>query len=138
MPNRPFRVLGLQQIAIGGLDKSALKHFWVDLLGLEVLEAYQSERDNVDEEICALGIGPWRVEVDLMEPLDPARKPAVHVPALNHVGLWIDDLAAAYAWLEAQGSDLRRAGFAAALAVMKFVSFTRVAQSRSRRAARAS
>jgi len=103
MPNRPFRVLGLQQIAIGGLDKAALKHFWVDLLGLEVLEAYQSERDNVDEEICALGIGPWRVEVDLMQPLDPARKPAVHVPALNHVGLWIDDLAAAYAWLEAQG-----------------------------------
>ena len=27
----------------------------------------------------------------------------MHEPALNHVGLWVDDLAAAYAWLEAQG-----------------------------------
>jgi lactoylglutathione lyase len=26
-----------------------------------------------------------------------------HDPALNHVGLWIDDLPAAVAWLEAQG-----------------------------------
>jgi lactoylglutathione lyase len=27
----------------------------------------------------------------------------VHDPALNHVGLWIDDLHAAVAWLGAQG-----------------------------------
>ena len=27
----------------------------------------------------------------------------MHEPALNHVGLWIDDLAAAVAWLEARG-----------------------------------
>ena len=32
-----------------------------------------------------------------------ARKPAVHDPALNHIGLWVDDLAAAVAWLNAQG-----------------------------------
>ena len=38
-----------------------------------------------------------------MQPLDPARKPAVHTTPLNHVGLWIDDLPAAVAWLEAQG-----------------------------------
>jgi lactoylglutathione lyase len=41
--------------------------------------------------------------VDLMQPLDAARKPAVHDPALNHIGLWVDDLAAAVAWLTAQG-----------------------------------
>ena len=33
-----------------------------------------------------------RCEVDLMQPLDPAKKPAVHEPPLNHVGLWVDDL----------------------------------------------
>jgi lactoylglutathione lyase len=43
------------------------------------------------------------VEVDLMQPLDPDRKPAVHNPPLNHVGLWIDDLPAAVGWLEARG-----------------------------------
>jgi lactoylglutathione lyase len=30
--------------------------------------------------------------VDLMQPLDPDKKPAVHTTPLNHVGLWIDDL----------------------------------------------
>ena len=38
-----------------------------------------------------------------MQPLDPAKKPAVHEPPLNHVGLWIDDLPAAVEWLTAQG-----------------------------------
>jgi len=57
----------------------------------------------VDEDILAVGRGPFRVEVDLMQPLDAARKPAVHDPALNHIGLWVDDLAAAVAWLGAQG-----------------------------------
>lgn len=38
-----------------------------------------------------------------MQPIDPARKPAVHDPPLNHVGLWVDDLAAAVAWLAARG-----------------------------------
>ena len=27
----------------------------------------------------------------------------MHEPALNHVGLWVDDLRAAVAWLEGQG-----------------------------------
>jgi lactoylglutathione lyase len=32
---RPFRVLGIQQIAIGAPDKQRLRHLWVDLLGLK-------------------------------------------------------------------------------------------------------
>ena len=43
------------------------------------------------------------VEVDLMEPIDPDKRPRVHEPPLNHVGLWVDDLQAAVAWLERQG-----------------------------------
>ncbi len=101
--SRPFRVLGIQQVAIGGPDKVALGKLWVDLLGLAVKSTFVSERENVDEDICALGDGPLAVEVDLMQPIDPSKKPAVHATPLNHVGLWIDDLPKAVEWLSAQG-----------------------------------
>ena len=100
---RPFKVLGIQQIAIGGASKQCLKKLWVEMLGLEVTGNFVSERENVDEDITAMGSGPFKVEVDLMQPLDAAKKPAVNEPPLNHVGLWIDDLPAAVAWLTAQG-----------------------------------
>ena len=100
---RPFRVLGIQQIAIGGPDKERLKTLWVDRLGLEVTGTFRSDRENVDEDICTIGAGPHAVEVDLMQPLDPDRKPAVHTTPLNHVGLWIDDLPKAVEWLSANG-----------------------------------
>lgn len=103
MTQRPFEVLGIQQIAIGGLDKNRLQKLWVELFGLEVTGTFKSESENVDEDICALGTGPFKVEVDLMQPLDPDKKPAVHQPPLNHVGLWIDDLPRAVEWLSAQG-----------------------------------
>jgi len=101
--DRPFRVLGLQQIAVGGLDKARLRKLWVDTLGLTATGTFRSERENVDEDIAVAGSGPLRVEVDLMQPVDPAKSPKVHEPALNHVGLWIDDLAAAVTWLEGRG-----------------------------------
>jgi len=100
---RPFKVLGIQQIAIGGADKNRLRRLWVDMLGLEVTGNFVSERENVDEDICAIGTGFMKIEVDLMQPIDPDKKPAVHATPLNHVGLWIDDLPAAVAWLTAQG-----------------------------------
>jgi len=103
MTSRPFRILGLQQVAVGGRDKSALRRLWGDLLGLPVVGNYRSERENVDEDIAVAGLGPWRVEVDLMQPIDPDGKPRVHDPALNHIGLWVDDLAAAVTWLSGQG-----------------------------------
>ena len=115
MSNRPFKVLGIQQIAIGGPDKLKLQKLWVDLFGLEVTGTFKSERENVDEDICALGSGPLRVEVDLMQPLDPEKKPAVHTTPLNHVGLWLDDLPQAVEWLTGQGvrfapGGIRRGG----------------------------
>jgi lactoylglutathione lyase len=100
---RPFKVLGIQQIAIGGPSKTKLRELWVDMLGLEVTGNFVSERENVDEEICAMGVGAFKVEVDLMQPIDPDKKPAVHTTPLNHVGLWIDDLPVAVQWLTAQG-----------------------------------
>lgn len=100
---KPFRVLGIQQVAIGGPSKARLRSLWVDLLGLQVKSSFVSERENVDEDICALGSGPLAVEVDLMQPLDPEKKPAVHATPLNHIGLWIDDLPKAVEWLGRQG-----------------------------------
>jgi lactoylglutathione lyase len=38
-----------------------------------------------------------------MQPLDEERKPRVHEPALNHLGLWVDDLPGAMAWLSERG-----------------------------------
>jgi len=100
---RPFKVLGIQQIAIGGIDKARLKSLWVDVFGLTVKSNFVSERENVDEDVCAIGAGAHEVEVDLMQPLDPDKKPAVHATPLNHVGLWVDDLPAAVAWMTAHG-----------------------------------
>jgi lactoylglutathione lyase len=101
--DRPFRILGLQQVAIGGLDKHALRSLWTDLLGIPSHGTYRSERENVDEDILLLGLGTFAVELDLMQPIDPEAKPRVHDPALNHIGLWVDDLPAAVSWLEQRG-----------------------------------
>ena len=103
MSKPPFRVLGVQQIAIGGLEKDRLAGLWSDLLGVERVGSYVSESENVDEDILRLGSGVHAVEIDLMQPLDPDRAPKVHVPSLNHLGLWIDNLAACVDWLTKQG-----------------------------------
>lgn len=103
MSQRPFRILGLQQIAVGSLDKGRLNKLWADMLGLTIVGHFRSDRENVDEDIAILGSGPLRVELDLMQPLDPDRKPSVQDVPLNHVGLWVDDLRAAYDWLTAHG-----------------------------------
>lgn len=103
MTKRPFSVLGIQQIAVGATDKAVLREIWVEMLGLEIVGDFRSESENVDEDIAVAGSGPLKVEVDLMQPIDPDKKPKVHEPALNHVGLWIDDLAAAVEWLGQNG-----------------------------------
>lgn len=103
MSNRPFKVLGIQQVAIGGTDKQRMKKLWVDMLGLEQTGTFQSERENVDEDILAMGKGAMKVEVDIMQPMDIEKKPAVHATPLNHIGLWIDDLPKAVEWLSANG-----------------------------------
>jgi len=100
---RPFSVLGIQQIAVGAADKAPLRELWIDMLGLTTTGQFRSESENVDEDIAVAGSGPLRVEVDLMQPIDPEKRPKVHEPALNHVGLWIDDLPAAVQWLTANG-----------------------------------
>jgi len=101
--DRPFKVLGIQQIAVGAIDKAPLRQIWIDMLGLEISGEFISESENVNEDIAVAGSGPLKVEVDLMQPIDPDKRPKVHEPALNHIGLWIDDLSKAVEWLENQG-----------------------------------
>jgi lactoylglutathione lyase len=103
MEQRPFKVLGIQQIAIGGTDKQRMKTLWVDMFGLAQTGTFVSESENVDEDILAMGTGVHKVEVDIMQPLDVNKKPAVHTTPLNHIGLWIDDLPQCVEWLTAQG-----------------------------------
>ncbi len=103
MTARPFKVLGIQQVAVGARDKSALRRLWVDTLGLAPHGNYKSEKENVDEDIVTMGAGPFAVEVDLMQPIDPDKKPRVDTPPLNHIGLWVDDIDAAVQWLGEQG-----------------------------------
>jgi lactoylglutathione lyase len=100
---RPFRVIGIQQIAIGNESKTRLENFWVNIMGLEKTGTFRSERENVDEDILRIGTGPFAVEVDIMQPVDAEKSPRVHDPRLNHIGLWIDDLPKAVEWLTAQG-----------------------------------
>ncbi|MEZ4225740.1 MAG: VOC family protein [Polyangiaceae bacterium] len=100
---KPFRILGVQQVALGHADKSELGRLWVDLFGARRISEFRSERENVDEDVTVLGRGSGRVEIDLMQPLDPEKKPRVHEPPLNHIGLWVDDLRAAVEWLTGRG-----------------------------------
>ncbi|MGS0757619.1 VOC family protein, partial [Roseateles sp. GG27B] len=72
--SKPYKILGVQQIAIGGTDKTRLRKLWVDVLGLTVTGNFVSERENVDEDICTMGSGVHKIEVDLMQPLDLDKK----------------------------------------------------------------
>ncbi len=99
----PFRILGLQQIALGSLEKAKLRRLWCEFLGIEKVHQYQSQKENVDEDILYLGQGHNRIEIDLMQPIDPQKSPKVHQPPLNHIGLWVDDLQVAVEYLDAKG-----------------------------------
>ena len=103
--SRPFQILGLQQIAVGSLSKESMSNIWIDIFGIAKTGTYKSDRENVDEDILKLGPegSPYVVEVDVMTPLDPDKSPKVHVPPLNHIGLWVDDLPSAVSWMEKKG-----------------------------------
>jgi len=100
---RPFNVLGIQQVAIGCLNRGPLDTLWKGIFGLEPTATKRIESENVEEDIIKLGVAPYEVEVDLMNPIDPNKSPKVHVPPLNHIGIWIDNLEAAVKWMEERG-----------------------------------
>jgi lactoylglutathione lyase len=103
MEERPFQILGVEQIAVGALDKEPLHHLWMDLLGLVPAGDFRNDVENVIGEIALVGPRCFAGCVNLLQPIDPERSPRVHRPSLNHVGFWVDDLAAAVSWLTARG-----------------------------------
>jgi hypothetical protein len=74
---RPFKVLGVQQIAIGCAEKGPLNALWKDIFGFEAHANMRMEGENVDEDILKLGPAPFEVEVDLMTPINPEGSPKV-------------------------------------------------------------
>jgi lactoylglutathione lyase len=100
---RPFKVLGIQQVAIGNADKASLDALWKGVFGMKVHATKTIDSENVIEDIVKLGVYPYEVEIDLMTPIDADKSPKVHIPPLNHIGLWIDDLETAVQWMETKG-----------------------------------
>lgn len=112
---KPFRILGVQQVAIGAENKETIKRLWQDILGFTFKSTFISEKENVNEDIFTIGPGAHPIEFDLMQPIDPDKKPAVHHTPLNHIGLWVDHLPEAVQWMESQGvrfapGGIRRGG----------------------------
>ncbi|GKY98571.1 hypothetical protein MPSEU_000813900 [Mayamaea pseudoterrestris] len=101
--SRPFTILGVQQIAIGCESRGPLRALWQDIFNLQPVDSVTLPSENVQEDILQLGPKPFHVEIDLMTPIDAAKSPKVHIPPLNHIGLWVDDLPSAVSWMEAQG-----------------------------------
>ena len=147
--DRPFRVLGIQQIAIGSTEREPLNNLWENIFGLKPSPIHRLEKENVEE--CIIKLGPqnqnskFDIEIDLMTPINPDVAPKVrvnrsvvkillyvrihligscrsldififcclilnllilnkvHVPPLNHIGLWVDDLESAVDWMKQQG-----------------------------------
>jgi lactoylglutathione lyase len=110
MATRPFKVLGVQQIALGGRDRAAMRTLWSDCFGLASAGTYRSAGENVDEEMLSLGLGLARVEIDLMQPVDESARPVIHTPPLHHIGLWVDALRSAVVWLAVRGVRLAPGG----------------------------
>jgi len=102
---RPFRILGVQQIAIGSDDRTSLNHLWKDILGLMPHKTnIRMEKENVVEDSVQVGMDALsQVEIDLMTPIDVEAHPRVHTKPLHHVGLWVDHLADAVEWMAARG-----------------------------------
>ena len=57
----------------------------------------------MDEDIYTVGEGLSATEIDLMQPIDPDKSPKVHIPSLNHIGLWISDLPKCVSYLTEKG-----------------------------------
>jgi lactoylglutathione lyase len=75
--SRPFKVLGVQQIAIGCETRDPLNKLWRDVFGLQASSSHRMEKENVEEDILQLGPQPYAVEIDLMTPIDASKSPKV-------------------------------------------------------------
>jgi lactoylglutathione lyase len=96
---KPFRVLGLQQIANGGLDNCLLRTLWCDIFGPEIKGQPRSAPENIDDDIRTLGLDQQAVELALIQPIDRYGRAGARTTTVNHIGLWVDDLDKAVEWM---------------------------------------
>ena len=75
--DRPFEILGIQQVAIGSANKTSLDALWNGIFGFEPSATKRLEAENVQEDILKVGTAPFEVEVDLMVPIDENKSPKV-------------------------------------------------------------
>jgi lactoylglutathione lyase len=90
-------------VAIGCKERESLDTLWKGIFGLKPSSTKIIDSENVEEDIVKLGLRPYEVEIDLMTPINPNKSPKVHIPPLNHIGLWVDQLEAAVDWMKEQG-----------------------------------
>ncbi len=101
--DKPFRILGVNHIAIGTSDRQKMQRLWVEVFGGRLDHSFSSRQENVEEDVYLLGEQPYQVQIDIMEPIDSAKSPGLTAFPLNHIGLWIDDLRAAFEWMTSNG-----------------------------------
>ena len=103
MLERPFVVLGTQQVAIGAADKRRLTRLWVEIPGWRPRAATGPRRRTSMKTSCRSPRDDSMARSTWCSLWDADAKPRVNEPALNHIGPWVDDLAAAYDRLSAKG-----------------------------------
>lgn len=102
--SRPFKVLGIQQVAMAGEKNSALVHFWSDILQLGPSNSsIVFTPENIRTEVFNLGKGNASTILNLMMPLDSTAKPNVAKRSLHHIGLWVDNLEQCVEFLKGKG-----------------------------------
>lgn len=101
--NKPFKILGVQQIAIGSANKEKTTKLWKEIFGFPKIGEFMSYSENVNEDILQIQMNDLKIELDIMEPLDKTKKPDVSQVPLNHIGLWVDDITACYNWFNDNG-----------------------------------
>jgi lactoylglutathione lyase len=78
--SHPFRILGVQQIAIGSADRGPLNALWRDIFDLKADSHHLLEKENVEEDIVKLGPRSHpelMIELDFMTPINPEASPKV-------------------------------------------------------------
>ncbi len=108
--DRPFKVIGICHVAIVVADKARTRWLWEEILGGQQTSSFISASENVEESIYMLGVGRYRQEIDLIEPINSIQAPQQARVNLNHIALWVDNLQSAVKWMEAKGKRFTPGG----------------------------
>jgi lactoylglutathione lyase len=110
MADRPFRILGVQSIALGSENKAAMLKLWSELFGLEHSGTFKSMDGNIDVDVLRLQTGERSVEISIMEPISGKADSKKRRAPLHRIGLWVDDLPAAVQYLKDHGVNFVERG----------------------------